>query len=88
MQRRDLGALLGATQHLLVDDRRADLEAAEVNDAMTNGVRGYEVVHRYGRLAVDQRELEARGAGVDDEDVQCGQSQSRIDGSSSPCSRV
>ena len=37
---------------------------------------------------VDERELEARRAGVDDEDVQPGHVQSRISGSSSPCSRV
>jgi hypothetical protein len=64
-----------------------------VDDAMTDGsdviVDSLERSDRGSRpLVVDERELEAGGAGVDGEDVQCGQVQSRISGSSSPCSLV
>jgi hypothetical protein len=36
---------------------------------MADGVRGDEVAHRTGFVSVDKVKLEARGAGVDDQDV-------------------
>ena len=69
---------------------------AELRTAVDNAV-GYRCnvrrcllqrVERVTRvIRTDERELQARRAGVDDED-QCGQTQSRISWSSSPCSRV
>jgi hypothetical protein len=70
--------------------------SAAVDNAMCDGRnilrRGVERLE-INRRAVrrNERELQARGAGVDDENAvggQYGQVQSRISGSSSPCSRV
>jgi hypothetical protein len=72
----------------LVDDPGANRDPAEVDDPVADRVGGDEVVNRDGGLPLDECELQAGRAGVDDEDVQYGQTQSRISGSSSPCSRV
>jgi hypothetical protein len=65
-----------------------------VDDAVRDGgdggrldvLEGVNRRHRFVR--VHERELEGGRAGVDDEDVQWGQVQSRMDGSSSPWARV
>ena len=66
----DRGALLDAGEDLVVDNGRVDRSAAEVDDPMADCVCGDEVVDRRGRLSLDERELEAGRAGVDDEDLQ------------------
>jgi hypothetical protein len=61
-----------------------------VDDAVRDGVdgrRGFERLDRPALVSLDRVELEACRAGVDDEDRQPGQAQSRISGGSSPCSR-
>jgi hypothetical protein len=80
-------------EHRLVDQHRLTETVAAVDDTVTDGIdalgRLFERRDARGAaVVVDERELEAGRAGVDDEDVQYGQVQSRISGSSSPCSRV
>ena len=70
VERGDGGARLDRGEDPIVDDRRLDHEAAEVDDPVADRVGGREVVDGRGRLAVDERELQAGRAGVDDEDVQ------------------
>ena len=69
VERREHGELLDRLLHLVVDERRADEAAAAVDDAVTDGVRRDEAVHRPGFVRADQVKLEARGAGVDHKDV-------------------
>jgi hypothetical protein len=87
----DLGEL---SDHLVVDDDRLDEARTAVDDAMaddgdvvvTDGVQRFD--RPSGPFPADERKLEAGRAGVDDEDGQWGQVQSRMDGSSSPWARV
>jgi hypothetical protein len=66
---RDLGALLDGREDPLVHERRVDLEVAEVDDPVPDGVRRHKVVHSLRRAVFgDDGELEARRARVDDED--------------------
>ena len=89
VQRRDLRPFLDVRQQPVLDHRRLEDEVAEVDDPVADRVCLDEVVDGCRAAAlVHERELEARRAGVDDEDVQPGHVQSRISGSSSPCSRV
>ena len=93
VQRRKLVDRVEFGEYGLVDQHRRAEAVAAVDDAVADGLDiGRHFLDRRHRLCVavfvDERELEAGRAGVDDEDVQCGQVQSRISGSSSPCSRV
>jgi hypothetical protein len=77
----------------LVDDDGLTKALAAVDDAVADGGDvSRKLLDRRDVLAlvvaIDDRQLEARGARVDDENPQCGQVQSRMLGSSSPCSRV
>jgi hypothetical protein len=86
VQRRELDEGLQPRNELVVDERRlAQLTA--VYNTVCNGVGRDEVVDRLRFLALDDTQLEARRARVDDKDPQPGQTQSRISGGSSPCSR-
>jgi hypothetical protein len=99
LERRERGAIverrrarspLDRLEKSVVDDRRLDREAAEVDDPVPDRVRVRFLVGEVLYLpraagSVDERELQARRAGIYDEDVQA---QSLISGSSSPCSRV
>ena len=84
-----------ALAHLAsIDDRLAEARAA-VDDAVPDRVDAAEPSHRATRPRRRSRRrrracsFEARRPGVDDEDgFSSGQAQSRISGSSSPCSRV
>jgi len=75
------------TSHERIVDLRGLAQFAAVDDPVGNGVRRDEIVDGSGIVAVYEVELEARRAGVDDEDRQPGQAQSRISGGSSPCMR-
>jgi hypothetical protein len=87
----DLGEL---SDDVIVDDDGLEEARPTVDDAMaddgdvviTDGVQRLD--RPSGPLLADERELEGGRAGVDDEDVQWGQVQSRMDGSSSPWARV
>jgi hypothetical protein len=90
VERRELDELLESSLQGVVDQRRfAELPA--VHDTVRHGLyaggRGLERLDRATLVAVDDVELEARRAGVDDENRQPGQAQSRISGGSSPYSR-
>jgi hypothetical protein len=89
VQRRQLDQLFEPCLQRVVDQRRL-AERAPVDDAMRDGIDGGCGFERFDRPALsslDRVELEARRAGVDDEDRQPGQAQSRMSGGSSPCSR-
>jgi hypothetical protein len=86
VQRRDDGPGLDRRDDLVVDDGRIDRQVAKMDDPVPDGIRLLEVVDG-GRafVRVDERELQARRARIDDEDpAQKGQVQSRMAGSSSP----
>jgi hypothetical protein len=86
VQRRRLDPGPHAAEHGVVDERGRRGAAAEVDDPVPDRVRGDESLDALRlRPLPRERELQARRAGVYDEDVQV---QSRISGSSSPCSRV
>jgi hypothetical protein len=70
----------------LVDDGCSGREVPEMDDPVPDGIRLHEVVDGRGAsVRVDERELQARRARIDDEDpAQKGQVQSRMAGSSSP----
>ena len=70
VERGDRRALLDVGEDPVVEDGRVDRRAAEVDDPVADRVRGGEVVDRRRRLSLDERELEAGRAGVDDEDLQ------------------
>jgi hypothetical protein len=55
--------------HVVVDERRADEAAASVDDAMADCVCLDEVVDRAGFVSVDEVKLEARGTGIDHQDI-------------------
>src|SRR5581483_2448060 len=75
-------------EHRVVDHDRLAEALAAVDDPVRDRVRGDVVRLDGARLAaVDERQLEARRAGVDDED-QPGHVKPETTGSSSPCSRV
>jgi hypothetical protein len=89
VQRRELHEPFEPGLELVVDDRRLAQPAA-VDDPVCNSLdaaRCFERLDRPALVLVDRLELEARRPGVDDEDAQPGQVQSRISGGSSPCSR-
>jgi hypothetical protein len=94
MERSEFGDLGELSDHVVADDDRLEEACTAVDDAMaddgdfvvTDGVQRFD--RPSGPLLADERKLEARRTGVDDEDVQCGQVQSRMDGSSSPWARV
>jgi hypothetical protein len=70
VERGDRRALLDVGEDPVVDDRHVDRRAAEVDDPVADRVRGGELVDRRRGLSLDERELEAGRAGVDDEDLQ------------------
>ena len=71
VERRDRSSLLDRREQPILDDRGVNDDIAEVDDPVADGVRPDEVVDRSRGVAlVDERELEAGRAGVDDEDVQ------------------
>jgi hypothetical protein len=89
VQRRQLDQLFEPCLQRVVDQRGL-AERATVDDAVRYGVdgkRGFERFDRPAAVPLDRVELEARRAGVDNEDRQPGQAQSRISGGSSPCWR-
>ena len=96
VKRRELDQLPQRRLDLVVDHDRFAKPGPAVDDAMGNpGKVARRVVERQNRLsrdaAANDRELQARRAGVDDEDRACaqpGQVQLRTSGWSSPCSRV
>jgi hypothetical protein len=94
MERSEFADLGELSDHVVVDDDRLEEARTAVDDAMADDgdVVGTDGVQRFdrprGRLLADERKLEGGRAGVDDEDVQWGQVQSRMDGSSSPWARV
>jgi hypothetical protein len=73
VERRELGQALQGGHHLVVEDGRLPEGRASVHDSMGDrrdlGGRLLERRERLGRLVGgDERELQARRAGVDDED--------------------
>jgi hypothetical protein len=94
VERREFGDLGELSDDLVVDDDGLEKARTAVDDAMaddgdvvvTDGVQRFDRPRR--PILADERKLEAGRAGVDDEDVQWGQVQSRMDGSSSPWARV
>jgi hypothetical protein len=95
LERRQLGHRRQLVRDRVIDQRRlAKLRAAvrhAVRDRRDLSRRRFERVERLGgAVGGDERELQARRARVDDQDrkAQYGQTQSRISGASSPCSRV
>ena len=91
VQRRELDKDTEPLFDLVVDPRRL-AQLTPVDDAMRDGVDlcrngGERVDGCCVTVGVDEVQLQARRARVDDEDVQPGQVQSRIAGGSSPCSR-
>jgi hypothetical protein len=94
MERSEFGDLGELSDDVVVDDDGLEEARTAVDDAMadggnlvfTDGVQRFD--RPSGPLLVDERKLEGGRAGVDDEDVQWGQVQSRMDGSSSPWARV
>jgi len=87
VERRQRAKLLDRGNHIVVDAHRLHEARAAVDDAMADGIR-LDVVIDGSCFAVDEMPLQARRAGVDGENSQCGQAQPLISGSSSPCSRV
>jgi hypothetical protein len=70
VERRHLDALLDVVDQRVVDERRLHGEIAEVHDPVTHRVGRDEVVDGLGGVVLaDERQLEARRAGVDDEDA-------------------
>ena len=94
VKRRQVAKRIELSGHRIVDQGRVGEPGTTVDDSVDDGDDlGRDLVdRRHGCRAVGpvhERELQARRAGVDDEDLaQNGQAQSRIAGSSSPCSRV
>jgi hypothetical protein len=94
VERSQFGDLGQLSDDVVVDEDGLEEARTAVDDAMaddgdvvvTDGVQRFDRPSR--RLLADERKLEAGRAGVDDEDVQWGQVQSRMDGSSSPWARV
>jgi hypothetical protein len=94
MERSEFGDLGELSDHVVVYDDGLEEARTAVDDAMaddgdvvvTDGVQRFD--RPSGPLLADERKLEGGRAGVDDEDVQWGQVQSRMDGSSSPWARV
>jgi hypothetical protein len=94
VERREFGDLGELSDDLVVDDDGLEKARTAVDDAMaddgdvvvTDGVQSFDPPS--GPVLADERKLEGGRAGVDDEDVQWGQVQSRMDGSSSPWARV
>jgi hypothetical protein len=94
VERSEFGDLGELSDHVVVDDDGLEEARTAVDDAMaddgdvvvTDGVQRFDRPSR--RLLANERKLEGGRARVDDEDVQCGQVQSRMDGSSSPSARV
>lgn len=94
VQRSEFGDLGELSDDVVVNDDGLEEARTAVDDAMaddgdvvaTDGVQRLNRPSR--RLPADERKLEGGRAGVDDEDVQWGQVQSRMDGSSSPWARV
>ena len=90
MERSQFGDLGDLSDHVVVEDDRVEKARTAMDDAMaddgdvvvTDGVQRFD--HPSRPLLADERKLEGGRAGVDDEDVQWGQVQSRMDGSSSP----
>ena len=62
--------LLDGTLDGFIDHRRLIEAAPAVDDAVADGVRWDEALHGTGFVLVDEVKLEARGASVDDQDVQ------------------
>ena len=87
VERRQRAELLDRRNHLVVDQHRLHEACAPVDDAMADRIRLEVVLDRSG-CSVDEMPLQARRAGFDGENPQCGQAQPLISGSSSPCSRV
>jgi hypothetical protein len=89
VQRRQLDEGLESGLQRIVDERWL-AKLPSVHDTMGDRfhiarcVKGFD---RAALVAVDDVELQARRAGVDYEDGQPGQVQSRISGGSSPCTR-
>jgi hypothetical protein len=69
VERRERRELLDRLLDRLVDERRTDEAAPTVDDAVTDRVRRHEVVDGAGFVPVDEVKLEARGARVDDQDL-------------------
>jgi hypothetical protein len=94
MERSEFGNLGELSDHVVVDDDGLEEARTTVDDAMADDgdVLLTDDIQRFDRpsrpLLADERKLEAGRACVDDEDVQWGQVQSRMDGSSSPWARV
>jgi hypothetical protein len=94
VQRRELDHAFELQLDRVVDQDRLPKARAAVDDAVSDGCdpvgnRLERLDRRRRPVAGDGRELQARRAGIDDENLgQYGQTQSRISGSSSPCSRV
>jgi hypothetical protein len=94
MERSEFADLGELSDQVVVDDDGLKETRTAVDDAMaddgdvvvTDGVQRFDRPSR--PLLADERKLEAGRASVDDEDVQWGQVQSRMDGSSSPWARV
>jgi hypothetical protein len=94
VERSEFGDLGELSDDVVDDDDGLEEARAAVDDAMaddgnvvvTDGVQRFDRASR--RLLADERKLEGGRARVDDEYVQWGQVQSRMDGSSSPWARV
>jgi hypothetical protein len=94
VERSQFGDLGQLSDDVVVDEDGLEEARTAVDDAMaddgdvvvTDGVERFD--RPSGPLLADERELEAGRAGVDDQDVQWGQVQSRMDGSSSPWARL
>jgi hypothetical protein len=69
VERRQNRKFLYRVLDLLVDEHRPIEAPAAVHDAMADCVCRDEVVHRTGFVSVDEVKLEARGAGIDDQDI-------------------
>jgi len=94
VKRRELDRAFELQLDRIVDQDGLPKARAAVDDAVGDsgdsiGNRLERLDRRRGPVASDGGELQARRAGIDDENLgQYGQTQSRISGSSSPCSRV
>jgi hypothetical protein len=69
VERRERRELLDRLLHLVVDESRTDEAPPTVHDAMADGVGRDEVLQPAGFVPGDEVKLEARGAGVDHQDV-------------------
>jgi hypothetical protein len=69
VERRQNRKLLYRGLDLLVDEHRPIEASAAVHDAVADCVCRDEVVHLTGFVSVDEVKLEARGAGIDDQDI-------------------